>query len=257
MQLHLQSNYNSARIDLLKRLEGDIAWAYVDSVGIPTFGIGLNLRDHGLLVLETLGFDLGGQKLVGTAFAAEQDFARQLIAAFTLTYSPSELENNQAKQAFDSILQARLAYFSQLGYDPTNFTSQQAYDDFQFELVGKYELRIDDSSVRDYLTTLSFDGYSTTDANGVTISFDGYEAVLDDWLVSTGLDLVRPELNFMDSNERLALLSLAYNSKPNPNTGLPNLLGSGLTSALLDDNRAEAWYQIRYLSNGGASASLS
>ncbi len=47
-----------------------------------------------------------------------------------------------------------------------------------------------------------------------------------------------------ESRERLALLSLAYN----------NLIGPGkspsLRQALLDGDRAEAWYQIRYVSNG-------
>ncbi|MBZ0093916.1 MAG: hypothetical protein K8H75_00860, partial [Sulfuricella sp.] len=47
------------------------------------------------------------------------------------------------------------------------------------------------------------------------------------------------------TKERAALVSLAYNT--------PGLLGIGLARALVDDNRAEAWYQIRYQSNGGDS----
>ncbi|MFB6259422.1 MAG: hypothetical protein ABEK42_01695, partial [Thiohalorhabdaceae bacterium] len=46
------------------------------------------------------------------------------------------------------------------------------------------------------------------------------------------------------TQEGRALLSLAYNS--------PSLIGSGLSNALADGNRAEAWYEIRYNSNAGA-----
>lgn len=54
------------------------------------------------------------------------------------------------------------------------------------------------------------------------------------------------------SAERIALVSLAYNdspSSPNP------LLGGGLKGALTRGDRAAAWYEIRYNSNGGASRS--
>jgi Ca2+-binding RTX toxin-like protein/GH24 family phage-related lysozyme (muramidase) len=44
-----------------------------------------------------------------------------------------------------------------------------------------------------------------------------------------------------DSYERVALVSLAYNST--------SLIGPSLQSAILNDDRAEAWYQIRYQSN--------
>ena len=49
------------------------------------------------------------------------------------------------------------------------------------------------------------------------------------------------------SYERLALFSLAYNQ--------PTLLGTGLQTAIKVGNRANAWYQIRYQSNGGESRS--
>ena len=49
------------------------------------------------------------------------------------------------------------------------------------------------------------------------------------------------------SSEMVALLSLTFNS--------PSLIGSKLIAALQDGNRAEAWYEIRYDSNGGASRS--
>lgn len=50
-----------------------------------------------------------------------------------------------------------------------------------------------------------------------------------------------------DSYERVALLSLQYNN--------PILIGPGLEGAVAAGDRAEAWYEIRYNSNGGTSES--
>lgn len=65
-----------------------------------------------------------------------------------------------------------------------------------------------------------------------------YEAQVDNWL--SGVDA--------NSRERAVLFDLAYN-----NAGV--LLGNGLRTAISDGNRAEAFFEIRYGSNGGASAS--
>ncbi len=57
--------------------------------------------------------------------------------------------------------------------------------------------------------------------------------------LNTRLGFVLPE-----SNERAALMSMLYN-------GGSGIIGSSLVNALQTDNRAEAWYQIRYNSNNG------
>ncbi len=49
------------------------------------------------------------------------------------------------------------------------------------------------------------------------------------------------------SNERAALMSLFYNQQTGADTAL---IGPGLLTALATDNRAEAWWEIRYNSNG-------
>jgi hypothetical protein len=49
-----------------------------------------------------------------------------------------------------------------------------------------------------------------------------------------------------ESRERAVLFSLAYNSK----TGKTNLLGPSLKAAVQSGDRAEAFYEIRYNSNG-------
>ena len=73
MRLHTIANYQTtARYDFLSRVEADIPHAYADPVGIPTIGVGINLRVHGRLILQTLGFDLGGTVLCwGEAGSAE------------------------------------------------------------------------------------------------------------------------------------------------------------------------------------------
>ncbi|MEW5949278.1 MAG: hypothetical protein AB1711_07675 [Thermodesulfobacteriota bacterium] len=51
-----------------------------------------------------------------------------------------------------------------------------------------------------------------------------------------------------NSEEMVTLVSLAYNN--------PCLIGTNLVNALESGNRAEAWYEIRYQSNGGDSKSI-
>jgi GH24 family phage-related lysozyme (muramidase) len=54
------------------------------------------------------------------------------------------------------------------------------------------------------------------------------------------------------SNERITLVSLAYNNLIGVNPG-GTFKSPSLRQAIIDDNRAEAWYQIRYNSNNGES----
>ncbi len=68
-----------------------------------------------------------------------------------------------------------------------------------------------------------------------------YEAQVDKWLGAN--DIVQ-------SNERIVLVSLAYNAKADEKTGFSSLLGNKLKAAIVAGDRAEAWYEIRYDSNG-------
>jgi GH24 family phage-related lysozyme (muramidase) len=63
-----------------------------------------------------------------------------------------------------------------------------------------------------------------------------YDKHIDNWLAG-----------IPQSREREALFSLCWNA--------PSLLGPKLRAAIEAGDRAEAWYEIRYNSNGGASAS--
>jgi GH24 family phage-related lysozyme (muramidase) len=64
-----------------------------------------------------------------------------------------------------------------------------------------------------------------------------YDGHIDDWLAG-----------IPDSREREALFSLCWNG--------PSLLGPKLKAAIESGDRAEAWYEIRYNSNGNAIAGL-
>lgn len=64
-----------------------------------------------------------------------------------------------------------------------------------------------------------------------------YESQVNSWLAG-----------IPDSWERIALVSLAYNSRTNP-AGIAKTLGGTLLAAIQAGNRAEAWYEIRYGTN--------
>ncbi|MDI6728498.1 MAG: calcium-binding protein [Thermodesulfovibrionales bacterium] len=75
----------------------------------------------------------------------------------------------------------------------------------------------------------------TESKNAFDTIITGYEARVD-----SKLGYPMPE-----SKERAVLVSLSYNSK----TGQTDLLGPKLIAAIINDNRAEAWFEIRYNSN--------
>jgi Ca2+-binding RTX toxin-like protein len=72
-------------------------------------------------------------------------------------------------------------------------------------------------------------------------------------LLTAAVDARETQLNtrlgfvMLESNERAALMSMFYN-------GGAGIIGPKLLFALQTDNRAEAWYEIRYDSNGGGSS---
>ncbi len=69
--------------------------------------------------------------------------------------------------------------------------------------------------------------------------------LLESFITTVNSKLSTEELDF--STERAALVSLAYNS--------PSLLGDKLINAIKAGNRAAAWFEVRYNSNGNVEAS--
>lgn len=121
--------------------------------------------------------------------------------------------------------------------------------------AGTQQLRTDLNNILLARASNTIAGYPSTfyrrptfvfnnEAESKTV-FDGiigsFETRVDNWL----------GYKMADSKERAVLVSLAYNSV----TGSRDLLGQKLKAAIANDNRAEAWFEIRYNSNGGKSRS--
>ena len=96
--------------------------------------------------------------------------------------------------------------------------------------------RAADTSLTSVLGALTFPLDHNEVQNIFNTIIPTYEAAVNTWL--TGIP---------DSQERIALVSLAYNAKVGSN-GLPTTLGSKLMADIQNGDRAEAWYQIRYSS---------
>ncbi|MBP7528661.1 MAG: hypothetical protein KA801_12085 [Syntrophorhabdaceae bacterium] len=187
--LNAQTYYNQ-RFELLKKVEGVVLTAYVDSKGIPTIGIGFNLRTHLNVVLSQFGVN------VGSLSESDAKIVNDIRKAVQKTY-PYGPEGNKLLNNTIVPLFRRL--------------SGNHRSSFRFN---------DDNEVKSFLNS--------------SIA-PKYESDLDGWL---GANL--PDLTYC-SKERVALLSLTYNSM--------DLLGPNLKNALLSGDRLKAWFEIRYKSN--------
>lgn len=160
----------------MSRVEGHKVFAYRDTDGIPTISIGINLRVHGDLVLEMLGFDVSGQLLTGEARVAEDEYIQRMKVAFTGTYADDEA----VQRALEPIL--------------TNRYNDSRYDS-SYERITEFEFATEADSLSAFDAMMA--GYP---------GFAGYEAQLDGWFVAQGI----PPLG--ESKERIALVSLAFNN---------------------------------------------
>jgi len=187
--------------------------------------MGINLRTHLYLVLNSLGFDVTGKKLTTSgARQAEQGYIVEIHAAVSRNYPPNQKYNNAVHSELSHILQRR-------AQDP-RYAGQVLTRVTDFSLASTVESK----ALFDTLMT----GYSVSGT-----SFRGYETILDNWLADNGIAAIG------QSRECIVLLSLAYNGKDKNHDGYSDLLGPNLAAALKAGDRAEAWYEIRYNSNGG------
>lgn len=192
-----QSAYDALRYQVLLNVEetGDPKEAtYLDSKGIPTIGIGFNLRSGNVLnaVLKKFGFNINSAK-----GSPEYQYIDQIKSILNSGYASAADLNT----ALNAVMNTH--------YNDANIlAANRTRSSFQF---------LNDGEIRGV-----FDGL-----------IGGYEGKVDAWL--SGIPIT--------AQERVALVSLAWN-----NAG--KLLGNGLKTALQSGNRAEAWYEIRYGSNG-------
>ncbi len=195
MQLHTTTNYTQDRYNFLKNVEDEPTdpagrvYVYADSKGIATIGIGINLRVHGNLVLQTLGFDSARAILTGVALTAENGYIAELRQAFNSSYAPGTGIKNTALTTLNAIL-ARRASDSRYSAFPTF----QRTTDFSFVTTT------DSKAVFD--TVLA--GYP---------GFTGYETQLDNWLTRNAI----PGLSTQTSKERLTLVNRRYKESDQTN----------------------------------------
>jgi Ca2+-binding RTX toxin-like protein/GH24 family phage-related lysozyme (muramidase) len=196
--------YNSYRYLFIKQVEegGSVSTAaYIDSKGIPTIGLGFNLRVNQEQILNGLGIDFGAP--------AEQPYVTRIKAIVSSTYPDTTAAEAVLQIALDAVMADRAADVNVPGSKRSTFTfSNEAEVQAVFDAIAPLV----------------------------------YERKIADWEVKYGLGTMQ------SSPERVALFSLAYNTKD----GSTSLLGPGLANAINSGNRAEAWYEIRYNSNRNA-----
>ncbi|WP_310599361.1 calcium-binding protein, partial [Desulfobulbus sp.] len=193
----LETNaYKALRYQVLVNVEesGDPSETpYRDSKGIPTIGIGFNLRTRSVRieVLRELGL------MVTDPSPAERQYLNEIEAIVNTNYA----SNAALRTALNNVMSRR--------FNDVNIpTENRTHATFEFA---------NDGEIRKVFDTL----------------IEEYENQVDSRLA--GIPAT--------ARERVALVSLAWN-----NAG--KLLGDGLKNALQSGNRAEAWYEIRYNSNG-------
>jgi trimeric autotransporter adhesin len=220
---------------LLRVLEGFVAVPYDDlarvrpgSQGhIPTIGIGINLLvDSNLaLVLDELGVfaQSDAHALANETTIARQaryisllnEFSETIRSHYPLSRSTEGVGASQSevdlKSALDFLL---LSHGVQGG----------------FSLSEEQAIAIKRHAIEGFI--IGPFAFSSSE----TFNNQGKQAELDAILQPLGFSS-----STRDSREYEALMSLYYNN--------PNLIGRVLREAIVQGNRAEAWYQIRYQSN--------
>lgn len=199
-----KTSYNDLRLQILAKVEenqGLSTKVYLDSKGIPTIGIGMNLRSQKPkdAVFEAI---LGDRASAGN-LTEEDKYRNRIIAILKNLYPQTPVGEAQLQSDLNAVMAERAA--------DSRITFANKRATFEFA---------DEQEIKDTFNTL---------IESV------YEEAVDTWYGS--------KIDY--SYERLALVSLAYNS--------PSLLGSKLKAAIEEGNRPEAWYQIRYNSNSATT----
>ena len=219
-------SYQNELLPILTREEGVItdangnAIAYFDTANPPNatigYGVNITLSQNMALVLQTLGAINAGQTII-----QQETIVNQFEAVLKgIAGNPSlSLQNN---------LDALLQFYTGNPSASFSLTTAQAND-----LVTGV------NSIVNGFTITASDGayYAGTEAGYVNGQPNGDAAQLTAILNANGSP-VPP-----NSREYLALMSLYYN-------GGSGLIGPNLRNALATGNRAAAWYEIRYDSNG-------
>ncbi|MHB9119443.1 MAG: hypothetical protein ACYC2R_14410 [Burkholderiales bacterium] len=226
--------------ELMRRVEDYVPGIYDDGKHIATIGIGANVQQVKAYLALTLK-EFG----VFQAKAGETDAQRNtrydtIIQGFqsVIASHPLSRPSDKLPGTSDSEKVLQIALDAELGKylpgKPFSLSELQAKDIVRQIALG-FEIAPD---------TNPADGAS----NGAYLKTKGIIEALDNRLVAPPYGVV---VNH-DTNEYMALLSLQFNTK----AGATHLIGDNLRQALKDGNRAEAWFEIRYGSNGGTGVSV-
>ncbi|MDH5325705.1 MAG: hypothetical protein OEZ68_18975 [Gammaproteobacteria bacterium] len=212
MKLQYLSNdkYNQL---VFKSIVGDTGYStelFISDHGFPSIGYNFNLKDPVVLrqVLFAMGFDISGAVLSGEAAVAEKYYIELIFSAFQIV---SCKDAASLKRITNNILMTRA---QDERYDP-DFVRLQHF-------VAE--------KPKGMITSLAS-----------IISY--YEEQLDRWLES--FENMSPQLS-LKSAERSVLFSLAYQGLIGMEQDGKTPKFSALGQALLQQNRAECWYLIRY-----------
>jgi len=228
------ATYEELRFDFIKNVEGDKEGAYFDS-GTPRKahnGIGYNLTESA--VLETVldkgfGFYFELSGFEGLGFSA------------TIIQNIISIENKY-KNEIESVI------------TNTKYDSTKSIKWNNKNLQNKLNKVMDDRKKDAYYasTVSNFSQYITKTSflfSADTLGDIEMRAVFDTVIVGSK-DVVDAWINDIpQSRERAVLESLAFNN--------PAIIRQSvsLRKAIIEGNRAEAWYEIRYNTNGGSNPS--
>jgi len=210
MKLHYVKDYDQILFQLLFKELLYSEKLYLSPTGTPSIGYHFDLQNNEVLlfVLEALGFDIHGTTLQGETLVAEYYYIGLLQKAINDTrYSNVEMLN----ETINGILARR--------HQDTRYPS--------FANIKR---------------VTSFTIHDERAATGVAFSLIKlYEKKLDDWLTAFDFEMIRMNAYLLRRNtkERAVLVSLAAQ-------GVLQHSNLALAEALINDDRAEAWYVIRY-----------
>jgi GH24 family phage-related lysozyme (muramidase) len=219
MQLHFfDPSETTTRVqDLLARVEGFRPGVYWDSARTPraTIGFGFNLE------------------------AAENDYLRLVLEEI---YGSSGINVDGFLADFRKGIAKLRPTQAQVRQDPALYNAQ-------------LRAALDGLVHQNLLPGQTFEPFQLTKTEATTVERQILEGYTIDGVFTDGkllrLQQLLSDVNGIslpsNSNEFVALASLFYNRE--------DLIGSNLLAALKAGGRAEAWYEIRYQSNGGQSRS--
>ncbi len=214
-----RATYETLRQTFIELLEAKRVSVYDDGIGIPTIGIGYNVRDSLVAesVISSMGvgvtnpehaFDFGGNPV---ASAIESNYVDQLRAAC----ANNELSVAQLTDVLNQIMANR---HSDAGLDAIYGVGANNERKQTFTYTG----------VNDPVMLDPFN-----------VGVRRYEDRVNGWAAAGVIP---------DSYERLAFLSMAY--RGDVNTGV----APSMRRAFDNGNRAELWYEIRYNTVGSRTA---